>query len=244
MKTMFFLGLDLGQANDWTALAIVQPHQRPPLKDWIPPSRWYGKKPQPPPECVAPPIEFHLRHLERLKREMPYPDQVRYVLERLRSPALAGLSELVVDATGVGRPVVDLFREKRVKRLTPITITGGLKVSHDDEGWHVPKRDLVILTQVLLQQGRLKIADRIPLKEKFKQELMAFKVKIDPLTANDSYGAGREGAHDDIVLAVTLAVWRAAKMCGALDLQIGGFPQSGRRFATPKSDADGDMVGR
>ena len=32
-------------------------------------------------------------------------------------------------------------------------------------------------------------------------------MKIDPLTAHDSYGAWREGAHDDMVLAVAIAVW-------------------------------------
>jgi hypothetical protein len=36
-----------------------------------------------------------------------------------------------------------------------------------------------------------------------------FRVKIDPLTAHDSYGAWREGQHDDLVLAVALAVWFA-----------------------------------
>jgi hypothetical protein len=41
------------------------------------------------------------------------------------------------------------------------------------------------------------------------QEFLAFRVKIDPLTAHDSYGAWREGAHDDLVLAVAVAAWYA-----------------------------------
>ena len=32
-------------------------------------------------------------------------------------------------------------------------------------------------------------------------------MKIDPLTAHDSYGAWREGAHDELVLAVAVACW-------------------------------------
>ena len=39
------------------------------------------------------------------------------------------------------------------------------------------------------------------------KELLKFKVKIDPVTAHDSYGAGREGQHDDLVLATALAAW-------------------------------------
>jgi hypothetical protein len=34
------------------------------------------------------------------------------------------------------------------------------------------------------------------------QELLNFRVKIDPLTAHDSYGCWREGGHDDLVLAL------------------------------------------
>lgn len=38
-------------------------------------------------------------------------------------------------------------------------------------------------------------------------ELQNFKVKINPETAHDSYGAWREGQHDDLVLAVALGLW-------------------------------------
>ena len=176
-----------------------------------------------------------------MKRGTPYPQQIAHVLRLLASPALFGRTELVVDATGVGRPVVDLFRQARVKRLTPVTITGGLKVIHDaNEGWKVPKRDLVIGAQVLLQQGRLRISPGLALKDTFRQELMNFKVKIDPLTANDSYGAGREGQHDDLVLAVTLAIWRAVSLTGAMGMPVGGLKPPERRFAASKGDADAD----
>jgi hypothetical protein len=47
----------------------------------------------------------------------------------------------------------------------------------------------------------------IPAVPTLVQELLAFRVKIDPLTAHDSYGAWREGAHDDLVLAVAVAAW-------------------------------------
>jgi hypothetical protein len=59
---------------------------------------------------------------------------------------------------------------------------------------------------VLLQSGRLKIANAIPEARLLVQEMLAFRVKI---TANayDAYGAWREGAHDDLVLAVALACW-------------------------------------
>ena len=40
------------------------------------------------------------------------------------------------------------------------------------------------------------------------EELMAFQVKVNA-QAHDTYGAWREGAHDDLVLAVAVATWLA-----------------------------------
>jgi hypothetical protein len=40
-----------------------------------------------------------------------------------------------------------------------------------------------------------------------KKELLNFKRKINLNTAHDSYEHWREGDHDDLVLATSLAVW-------------------------------------
>ena len=150
--------------------------------------------------------------------------------------------QLVIDATGVGRPVVDLFRRAQQKgkfnaQIIPVTITGGEKVHYEDGFWRVPKRDLVVSLQVILQERRLRIAPDIELKRELVEEVASFKVKIDPLTAQDSYGAvGRVGAHDDIVLSVALANWDCARSCG-VDLSIGSMPvnKNLRRFAVSTS---------
>ena len=63
------------------------------------------------------------------------------------------------------------------------------------------------VAQVLLQSGRLKVAESLPLAPTLVSELLNFRVKIGPLTAHDSYGAWREGQHDDLVLALACAAW-------------------------------------
>ena len=73
-------------------------------------------------------------------------------------------------------------------------------------GYHVPKRDLVTTLQVLLQSGRLKVASDLKLAKVLVDEMLNFKVKINVKTAHDSYEAWREGIHDDLVLAVALAL--------------------------------------
>ena len=65
--------------------------------------------------------------------------------------------KLVVDATGVGASVVDLLR---AEGLDPYdVIITGCDESHRGR---VPKRELVSTVAVLLQSGRLKIAEELP----------------------------------------------------------------------------------
>ena len=208
----FFLGLDLGQAADPTALAVLE-RQMPPAVP-PPPRRErvmvidglrHSIMPDPPPDPAGV-AAFHCRHLERLKLGTPYPAVADHVARVLDTPALRGGTELVVDATGVGRPVVDMLRQRGLE-CRAITITGGDQAAFEPGGWRVPKRDLVGAVQVLLQTERLKFAAEIPAVPILVQEFMAFRVKIDPLTAHDSYGSWRDGAHDDMVLAVAIAAW-------------------------------------
>jgi hypothetical protein len=58
-----------------------------------------------------------------------------------------------------------------------------------------------------MQNGQLKIADALALKDTLVKELLAFRVKINISTAHDSYEHWREGDHDDLVLSVALACW-------------------------------------
>jgi hypothetical protein len=176
----FILGLDLGQSQDYTALAILEK---------------IGEK-----DAV-----YHVRHLERT-RGTPYPEIVDRVTKLMSTTKLAG-SALVIDQTGVGAAVFDIFKKSGMKPVG-VQIHGGDKVTQgDDRSFRVPKRDLVGVLQVLLQSGRLKVAQKLALGPVLQQEMLNFKVKIDPATAHDSYSAWREAEHDDLVLAVALAAW-------------------------------------
>jgi len=66
------------------------------------------------------------------------------------------------------------------------------------------------VVQVALQTDKLKIAEALPEAGTLVRELQDFQVKITE-AANDTYGAWREGAHDDLVLAVALALYVGKK---------------------------------
>jgi hypothetical protein len=180
----YFLGLDLGQAADCTALVIAE---RLPTK---------------------PKRSFHLRHIQRFKLGTPYPTIVNEVKALTETKDLKGQCTLVIDQTGCGRPEYDLFVTARLScPLSGVSIHGGDNTTREGRQWRVPKRNLVTTIQVLLQEQRLKIADVLPEALILLKELLNFCQKIDPLTAHDSYSAWREGGHDDLVLAKALACW-------------------------------------
>lgn len=183
----YFVGLDLGQAQDFTALVVLSREDD----------------------------GYQLVHAER-SRGRPYPNVVRDVVHLLSREPLAGASALAVDATGVGAPVVDLFRKAPLKaRLVAVSIHGGDKVAEDASGYRVPKRDLAAVVSVLLQTGRLRIASALALAPVLVAELRNFRVTVNPATAHESFAAWREADHDDLVLAVALAAWTGEKFSRA-----------------------------
>jgi hypothetical protein len=123
--------------------------------------------------------------------------------------------DLVVDFTGVGRPVADMMRKEGLS-FTPVLIHGGDAETRDGAVHRVPKRNLVSAAQIALQSGRLGISTELELAETLRRELLNFKVKINIATKHDSYEAWRERDHDDLVLATALACWRATRRKGVL----------------------------
>jgi hypothetical protein len=228
---LYYLGLDLGQARDYSALAIIEEqlyigeawvnevlHQQDYDKGlsagWVSPaaltpyqsghalrlSHEFGRPAEPP---------LAVRHLQRFELGTKYTSVVDRVAALVRSDPLRHMPAiLLVDKTGVGAAVLDSFTHAGIGAVA-VTLHGGSSVNRDPQraGYRVPKRDLVTVTQVLLQNGRLRVASVLPEAETLKKELLNFWVKIDPRTAHDSYEHWRESEHDDLVLAVSMAAW-------------------------------------
>ena len=222
----YVVGLDLGKLADYTAISVLRQRERHELideqdrqrvfeaviagtpapvgftRDWSTVARRVPRLG----EAKGKATHFELVHLDRVPLGTSYPGIVDHVRELLTRRELRGQARLVVDATGVGVPIVDLLRDAGVQPV-PITITGGGTPSRDPRGggYHVPKRDLVDLLAVLLQTSRLAVASSLRFAQALADELLAFEAKITA-AGHDTYGA-REGAHDDLVLSVAIAAW-------------------------------------
>jgi hypothetical protein len=177
----FYVGVDLGQAHDYTTIAVVEEAGE----------------------------DLHVRHLERFRHTL-YPDVADKVEALMDSPQLKGEADLVIDATGVGPAVTDIF-SKRGRKFRAVKIHGGDAETHEKGVYRVPKRNLVSALQAALQTGTLKIASSLELAPVLREELLNFRIKINIATAHDSYEAWREGDHDDLVLAAALACWGARR---------------------------------
>jgi len=203
------IGVDLGQAHDYTAISILHDNE----------------------EEVR-----HLRigHLERVPLGSEYPDIVKYVLGLCDKPKLNGAT-IVVDKTGVGAPVLDMFNQANAV-VVPVTITGGTNVSGDeDSGFHVPKRDLVNAVLTGLQTGELRISKLLKYSKKLIEEVRTFKYKLSA-AGHDTYDSVRESAHDDLILSVCLPVWYA-RQAPPLQIFMGSGPtlsKEGKREAADR----------
>jgi hypothetical protein len=194
---VYLVGLDLGQSRDFTALTVIRKtlavvNNRPERT-----------------EAGQPVYNLLCNHVERFQLGMSYPMIVHAVGSLLRRPELEGKPTLVIDRTGVGRAVYDLFVQARFPcDLEAVTITAGRDVAHTAyQEWSVPKVDLIAATTAALSTGRLKFVKELPHKETLISELQDYRVTITS-SANEVFNA-REGKHDDLVLALALPVWYA-----------------------------------
>jgi hypothetical protein len=232
----FVLGIDLGKQNDYTTFSVVErivkdvgkPTYSQEMLDDGPGILTAGSS-----QHVAGmgsiPVQrtrlhahqetersVHLRWLDRLELGTSYPDIVRKVVALLKRPMLQGKTTTVVDATGLGRPVVDMLREADVPNLYAISITGGNQVVKSGREYSLPKRDLAGILEVLLEHGYLKWPKNLPFRKEFKKELKTFTRKITD-TGHDQYEHWRDGDHDDLVLSVALACWFIEKGAGGME---------------------------
>jgi hypothetical protein len=179
----WFVGLDVGQQHDYTALAMIEQ------------------------TGAHPAYRYDVRHLQRFPLKLDYVAVCEQVCTLLQQMQARHSATLIVDATGVGKPLVDWLT---TLGLSPkaVMVTSGAQVSQDGSLYHVPKVELVTTLQLLLGSGRLRIAEELPEAPTLIKELVGYRRKITA-ALHTIFGAWREGQHDDLLFAAGLAVWYA-----------------------------------
>ncbi len=218
------LGVDLGQTQDYSALAVVEVGERDTtrqIRDWR-----TGRM------IFAPESTYRVQRLMRLDLGTSWVQIAARIVELVGSlwawendlrkrgelpsdePALP--VDVWADATGVGKPVMELISNglqasPKTDRahLHPVVFTHGdrfTRGAYEGTGDVLGKAYLVSRLQALAQAEPplLRLPLRDPEAQTMMQELKDYRIKVDT-DANDKYGAFTTGAHDDLVTALGLA---------------------------------------
>jgi hypothetical protein len=187
-----FVAIDLGELHDPSAAVVLVRSGMPPVYSVTDIKRW--------------PLRTTPNGI------------VTDTVKLLSKGVLAAPVTVCLDASGVGRGHLHLFRQalptlRNAGRLLAVTITGGSSEHWDDNSttFHVAKKNLVSCLQCNFGMNSLRIAKDLALSASLRAELDTFTAKINPTSANISYEAWRQSDSDDIVLALSLAVWAAER---------------------------------
>ena len=191
-----YIGLDLGKRRDFSALAILEYHRQ---WDVVRNLILYTLDP------VNEVTQLAIRQLKRLPLETNYTDVADTVRTLINKATRNYDVTLIVDATGVGQPIVEMFEGLPPRAtLVPVVITGAGSETKAKHEWRVPKQDLIAGLQVMLESEQLGIA----------QDLTFAPALLEELVEMRAIGAKTEaphGEHDDLVIAVALAAWRVRR---------------------------------
>src|SRR5215213_10185125 len=195
----YSVGVDLGQASDFTAIAVLEKTIAPPETAMFSP---VGESPSN--RLVEGRALYDLVYLKRPKLGTSYDTIARRVcdliceLEPEGAFGELGQVTLSVDGTGVGRGVVDMLRTEFQRRgatsqavpkvdFRAVSVTGSntslKRPSRSDGYWSVPKRDLVFSTVAAFQQGKIRIG-RVADRDALVNELKNYRRTTNISTGN------------------------------------------------------------
>ena len=209
------VGIDVGQIHDPTALAVAEVVQVHTGKFR------YGKEYHVPAH-VDTNLIFHkaqdadpvmqsrylVRYASRLTLGTSYPMVALFIADMLCNERFARKEcRVLIDVTGVGRPVYDDLKQEIKRReetqhiqLKPITFSHGEK--YNKSTGVLAKAYLVSRLQSLFQGDRVDAPDT-PEVRAMIQELLVYEIKVSE-DGKDTYGAV-VGKHDDLATALGLA---------------------------------------
>jgi hypothetical protein len=209
-----FIGCDLGKMTDPTALAVLSRSLSINADSGLPDRSSRGD----------PLYRWECRAIKRYKLGTPYLSIVADVLRVCNRRELQPRPRLVLDSSGVGVAVSEMFVRALVDypdvECHSISITAGEGFSAVSNltranlvargQWRVAKIQLIAAIREVLESRRFKVSKDetgkpIQFAEVLVKELTNFRERITE-SANMTYEA-RQGQHDDLVLATCLPIW-------------------------------------
>jgi hypothetical protein len=185
-RAEYIIGVDLGQAAEHSALCLLERTEHANGDD-------------------KPIRRFGCPYLKRWPLGTAFPAILTEITALVKRPALRECT-LVLGATGLGLPLIDMFRRAKLPvKLEPVFIRTGQDETVANRVHHVAKVSLISSVLLPLQERRLVFAQSLPDVLILIKELQNYRTKTTQPT-NDLIDI-REGQNDDLVVALGLGCW-------------------------------------
>lgn len=192
----YLLGLDFGKQRSHSAYVVLEranrvgsqfdKHTR--MRPWRPVLR--------------------IRRIERFPLGTEYTKVLHEIWKILRPPLLRDRTYIAYDATGVGIALRETLRQANLPAtLLPCTIAAQSERKPDFFTEVIGKAELVQFLRFMLQSKYLVVNPELPLAPALLEELQNFEQLRS--SAGNRLFRGRSSGHDDLVMALSLAVWKS-----------------------------------
>lgn len=186
----YFVGADLGQANDFSSAVVVKDQQLP-IAD--------GSR------VKLGPRERTVVFADKFKG-VSYVDVVDYLIRLRNAPPFGGKSELVIDGTSIGRVVSDMLHEQSVDH-TAVQMTGGQEWRRSGRYVNASKTLMIENLAVLFAAGDLKFAQDLPLRKEIEEDLASFTTQTTAAGNQIITQSRNASGHGDMGIALIVAAF-------------------------------------
>ncbi len=186
----YFVGADLGQANDFSSAVVIKDQQLP----------------------VHDGTRVKLGTRERTVvfadkfRGVSYVDVVDYLIRLRNAPPFGGKSQLVIDGTSIGRVVSDMMHEQSVDH-TAVQMTGGQEWRRSGRYVNASKTLMIENLAVLFASGDLRFAHDLAMRKEIEEDLASFTTQTTAAGNQIITQSRNASGHGDTGIALIVAAF-------------------------------------
>ncbi|MEP3296472.1 MAG: hypothetical protein ABJO27_08335 [Pseudoruegeria sp.] len=186
----YFVGADLGQANDFSSAVVIKDQQLP-IHDGT--------------RVKLGPRQRTVVFADKF-RGVSYVDVVDYLIRLRNAPPFGGKSQLVIDGTSIGRVVSDMMHEQSVDH-TAVQMTGGQEWRRAGRYVNASKTLMIENLAVLFASGDLKFAHDLPSRAEIEEDLASFTTQTTAAGNQIITQSRNSSGHGDTGIALIVAAF-------------------------------------
>lgn len=199
----YWIGADLGQANDYSAVCVIKDQQLP-IYDGI--------------RVALGARNRTIVYADKF-RGVSYVDVVDHLIKLRNAPPFGGKSELVIDGTSIGRVVSDMLWEQGVDHAA-VQMTGGQEWRRSGRYVNASKTLMIENLAVLFAAGELTFAHDLPLRKEIEEDLASFTTQTTAAGNQIITQSRNASGHADLGIGLIVAGF-ASQYLSDRNIQVG-----------------------